>query len=181
MIKAELVKHLESSGVMSNSQHGFTRGRSCLTNLLETFEALTIIVEEGYGIDVIFLDFRKAFDSVSHVKLLQKLQSYGINKQLAVWIHDYLTNMETAVRVNGKLLSGVRQGSVLGSLLFLLFVNELPTWIRNSIKMFADDTKIWCNNNNNNNTLIYIAPACRMTSEALADSSSRATECLTEK
>ena len=135
---------------MSNSQHGFTRGRSCLTNLLETFEAWTRIVEEGYGIGVIFLDFRKAFDSVSHVKLLQKLRSYGIDEKLVVWIQDYLTNRETAVRVNAKLsswaavLSGVPQGSVLGPLLFLLFVNELPTWTINSIKMFADDTKIWC-------------------------------------
>ena len=84
MIKAELVKHLESSGVMSNSQHGFTRGRSCLTNLLETFEAWTRIVEEGYGTDVIFLDFRKVFDSVSHVKLLQKLRSYGMDEKLVV-------------------------------------------------------------------------------------------------
>jgi len=82
--------------------------------------------------------------------LLQKLRSHGIDQKLINWIQDYLTNREMAVRVNGLLsrwaavLSGVPQGSVLGPLLFLLFVNELPTWIINSIKMFADDTKIWC-------------------------------------
>jgi len=147
-VKTEFVKYLKNSGVMSNSQHGFTKGRSCLINLLETFEAWTRILEEGYGVDV-FLYFRKAFDSVSHVKLLQKLRSYGIEQKLINWIQDYLTNREMALRVNSKLtswaavLSGVPQGSVLGPLLFLLFVNELPTWIINSIKMFADDTKIW--------------------------------------
>ena len=69
----------------------YTKGRSCLTNLLETFEAWTRILEEGYGVDVVFLDFRKAFDSVSHVKLLQKLRSYGIDQKLINWIQDYLT------------------------------------------------------------------------------------------
>jgi len=108
LIKIELVKYLESSGVMSNSQHGFTRGRSCLTNLLETFETWTRISGEGTGIAVVFLDFRKAFDSVSHVKLLQKLQklrSYGTDKKLvnSIPVHDYLTDREMAVRVNGKL------------------------------------------------------------------------------
>ena len=80
--KTELVKYMDNSGVMNSSQHGFTKGRSCLEPFIETFEAWTRILEEGYGVDVVFLDFRKAFDSVSHVKLLQKLRSYRIEEKM---------------------------------------------------------------------------------------------------
>jgi len=72
MVKTELVIYCEINGIMSTCLQGFTTGRSCLTNLLETFEAWTRMLEERYGIDVIFLDFRKAFDSVSHKKLIME-------------------------------------------------------------------------------------------------------------
>ena len=105
MIKTELTKYLETTGIMSDCQHGFTKGRSCLTNLLETFEAWTRILEGGHGADVVFLDFRKAFDSVSHRKLIMKLQAYGIDEKMINWIENYLTGRSMAVRVNGKLSS----------------------------------------------------------------------------
>jgi len=106
-------------------------------------------LDEGYGIDVLYLDYRKAFDSVSHLRLLQKLKLYGIDGDLWVWLRNFLTGRRMKVGVQGTfstwtdVLSGIPQGSILGPLLFLLFVNELPHWILNNMKMFADDTKLW--------------------------------------
>jgi hypothetical protein len=136
---------------MNNYQHGFTKGRSCTTNLLETLEAWTRLLDSGIGIDVIFLDYKKAFDTVPHLRLLKKLESIGIAGSLLKWIEAFLTERQMRTIVNGvgsnwvEVLSGVPQGSVLGPLLFLLFVNDLPDWVHNSIRMFADDTKIWAN------------------------------------
>ena len=99
--------------------------------------------------DVIYLDYRKAFDTVPHKRLLKKLKDLGISGQLLRWIESFLTDRTIRVRVGNdfsawmRVLSGVPQGSVLGPLLFLLFVNEIPDWVLNNILMFADDTKIW--------------------------------------
>jgi ribonuclease P/MRP protein subunit RPP40 len=131
-------------------QHGFVRGRSCLTNLLESFESWTRALDEGYGLDIIYLDYRKAFDTVPHQKLLLKLRSFGMPEEIVNWIAAFLSGRKMRVGVNGafsswsEILSGVPQGSVLGPLLFILFVNDLPDCIKNSMRMFADDTKVWC-------------------------------------
>ena len=112
--------------------------RSCLTNLLEALEA--------WGVDV--LDYIKAFDSVAHRKLIDKLQILGIQGNKLRWIEQFLTARTMRVGVRGsfsdwiQVLSGVPQGSVLRPLLFLLFVNDLPEFVGN-LKMFADDTKLW--------------------------------------
>ena len=149
IIKDHLVDHIEKAKVMSSCQHGFTVGRSCLTNLLETFECWTTALDEGYGIDVLYLDYRKAFDTVSHEKLLVKLKEYGIDGMILKWIKDFLSSRRARVRVRGGfsswfwVISGVPQGSVLGPLLFLLFVDDLPNWVKCQMKMFADDIKIW--------------------------------------
>jgi len=149
IIKDHMLSTLEETGRMTRYQHGFTKGKSCLTNLLETFEAWTRLLDAGFGIDVIYLDYKKAFDTVPHRRLLTKLQSFGITGRLLRWIEAFLDKRQMTVLVNGHssrwadVLSGVPQGSVLGPLLFLLFVNDLPDWVCNSIRMFADDTKIW--------------------------------------
>ena len=123
--------------------------RSSLTNLLETLEAWTEALDNGLGVDVLFLDYRKAFDSVAHKKLIEKLQLFGIQGNMLRWIEQFLVGRSMRVRVKGvysaliEVLSGVPKGSVLGPLLFLLFVNDLPEWIVSSLKMFADDTKLW--------------------------------------
>jgi len=106
-------------------------------------------LDEGFGIDVLYLDYRKAFDSVPHKRLLKKLKLYGINGKLLRWIQSFLEARLMRVRIRGsfsdwiEVLNGVPQGSVLGPLLFLLFVNDLPDWIKCGMRMFADDVKIW--------------------------------------
>jgi len=150
IIKDALIKHLESNQLLCKQQHGFQKGRSCLTNFLETMESWTQALDNGYGSDVVYLDYRKSFDSVPHQRLLEKLKEFGIKGKLRAWLEDFLMSRTMTVGVRGAfsqlqaVLSGVPQGSVIGPLLFLLFVNELPNWIKNELRMFADDTKIWC-------------------------------------
>ena len=149
LIKDGLKVFLEKKGTITSYQHGFMQGRSCLTNLLETLESWTQALDEEFGIDVLYLDYRKAFDSVPHKRLLEKLKTYGLRGNLLQWIQSFLEARLMRVGIRGsfsewiKVLSGVPQGSVLGLLLFLLFVNDLPDWIKNSMRMFADDVKIW--------------------------------------
>jgi len=106
-------------------------------------------LDEGFGIDVLYLDYRKAFDSVPHKRLLKKLKLYGINGKLLRWIQSFLEARLMRVRIRDsfsdwrEVLNGVPQGSVLGPRLFLLFVNDLPDWIKNGMRMFADYVKIW--------------------------------------
>jgi Reverse transcriptase (RNA-dependent DNA polymerase)/Endonuclease-reverse transcriptase len=149
IVKDRILEFLEDNDSLNQAQHGFMKGRSCLTNLLETLEMWTKTLDEGYGLDVVYLDYRKAFDSVPHKRLVAKLRMYGLTGKLLLWIADFLNARTMKVELRGvfsrliEVLSGVPQGSVLGPLLFLLYVNELPNWIKNNIRMFADDTKIW--------------------------------------
>ena len=149
IMKRQMTKFLEEKGYFSRHQHGFRAGRSCLTNLLETFESWTRYLDEGYGVDVVYLDYRKAFDSVPHIGLIEKLKAAGFGPKLVRWIEAYLEDRRMRVIVNNKTSawrqvdSGVPQGAVLAPLLFLIYVNDLPDWIVSEIKMFADDTKIW--------------------------------------
>lgn len=133
-----------------HNQHGFLRGRSVTSNLLYNINLWTKAAEEHYPVDVIYLDFEKAFDTVPLERLLHKIEHYGIRGPLLHWIRNYLSNRTFQVRISGTLsgarrvMSGVPQGSVLGPLLFILYVSDIDRGMLCRTSMYADDTKIFC-------------------------------------
>ena len=121
---------------------------SCLTQLLEYFLDLEDALDEGHCVDAVYLDCRKAFDTVPHKRLLAKLKQAGI-EEVGLWIKNFLKDREQRVAIRGtfsiwrRVWSGVPQGSVLGPTLFLIFVNDLLDEVQSSGKMFADDAKLY--------------------------------------
>ena len=154
IVKDCIMEHLLKENDISDHQHGFLSGRSTKTQLIETLEDWTKILENEDNFDALYCDFRKAFDSVSHKRLLVKIRKYGIDGELAAWIEDFLTGRRQRVCVNGhfssweNVTSGVPQGSILGPLLFILYINDLPDTVKCGIKLYADDTKIYQKVNN---------------------------------
>ena len=149
IIRDQLLEHLLASGQLSDAQHGFVPRRSCVTQLLATMEDWTMLLETGEPVDVIYTDFRKAFDSVPHRRLLSKLHSYGIRGKLLRWLEAFLMRRKQRVVINGTfsswsdVTSGIPQGSVLGPVLFTVYVNDLPGEVTSTVKLFADDMKMY--------------------------------------
>ena len=142
-------EHLLKNDLISSQQHGFIPGRSTSSQLLECFDEWSLMIEEGSSVDVIYLDFKKAFDAVPHKRLINKLYAYGIRGKVLAWIDAFLTQRAQRVVINGEasdwaeVTSGIPQGSVLGPLCFLIYINDLPGSVQNSIKLYADDAKLY--------------------------------------
>ena len=149
IIRDNLMKHLLDNDLLSDQQYGFVKGRSTSLQLLKVLDDWSKILEGGGSVDTIYLDFKKAFDTVPHNRLIQKLRGYGIGDNIVRWIEAFLTDRTHKVTINGNtsksapVTSGIPQGSVLGPVLFILYINDLPDNIKSKIYLFADDTKIY--------------------------------------
>jgi hypothetical protein len=149
LVRGRIVEHMNKFDLFSDRQFGFIGGRSTTLQLLQVLDHWTAILDEGGVIDAVYMDFMKAFDKVPHRRLISKLKSYGMSEKTTDWITDFLSSRRQRVCVNGQfskwhtVTSGIPQGSVLGPILFVCFINDLPCCVLSDIFLFADDTKLY--------------------------------------
>ena len=143
------MKHLDANNILDDRQHGFRKRRSCETQLHITTHDLASILNRHSQADVAVLDFSKAFDKVSHSRLMLKLKHCNLHPDAVGWIGSFLAGRTQRVVVDGytsdecPVTSGVPQGSVLGPILFLIFINDIASSIQSSIRLFADDCLLY--------------------------------------
>jgi len=140
---------LEASGKLNPNQHGFRQKHSCKTQLLETVHQWANTTNAWQSTHAVFIDFSKAFDTVPHERLLLKLDHVGIHGPLLRWIRGFLTNRKQRVLINGScsdwksVPSGVPSGSILGPLLFLVYIDDISTELDSPCRLFTDDCVIF--------------------------------------
>lgn len=149
IIRDHIVNHMNKNKLFSDKQYGFIKGRSTTLQLLEVLEKWTKALDEGFEVDCIYTDFMKAFDKVPHQRLMKKIENYGIKDPVLGWIRDFLSDRYQSVAINNiysdwkEVISGIPQGSVLGPILFVLYINDLPNMVESEAYLFADDTKVF--------------------------------------
>ena len=150
IIYSQIMNHYNKHNFLSEYQHGFRRGYSCETQLLATVEDIQRGIDSSSNrYDLVILDFTKAFDKVSFSRLIFKLKQNGINKSLLLWINNWLTHRTQRVVVNGcqsreaTVTSGVPQGTVLGPLFFLVYINDIQRNISSKLRLFEDDSLLY--------------------------------------
>jgi len=149
----QLYSYLTTSGLICDNQSGFRTNHSTATTLIDVQDFILKNMDSGRATGAIFLDLKKAFDCVNHSLLIEKLYSYGIKGNSLEWFRSYLTNRAQAVNINSTLSDfknidiGIPQGSILGPLLFIIFVNSLPDFVNCKCTMYADDTTLLCTAN----------------------------------
>jgi hypothetical protein len=149
VVRKALVQYLEKHNLLNMSQHGFRAGRSCVSQLLAHFDKITKMLEDGHDVDIVYVDFAKAFDKVDINIVMHKIRALGIQGILADWIQHFLSQRTQQVVVNSHksparvVLSGVPQGSVLGPLIFLILIGDIDKDITHAfLSSFADDTRV---------------------------------------
>ena len=149
VVRKQVITFMTKRDKFNPSQHGFREGRSCLSALLMVYDNIMTTLNSSVSIDMIYLDFAKAFDKVDHNILLHKVKALGIQGKLGTWIHSFLSNRTHHVRLPGgrstcsEVLSGVPQGTVLGPVLFLILMSDITEGINCNIVSFADDTRLY--------------------------------------
>jgi hypothetical protein len=152
VITVDLLTYLRSNNVIDSRQHGFLSRRSTSTNLLESLNDWTIAIRDKRSVLVAYIDYAKAFDTVCHAKLLSKLAAYGITGELFNWIASFLKGRTQQTKIGSvlshsiSLASGVVQGSVIGPLLFLLYINDVIAVLATEgcvCQLYADDLKLY--------------------------------------
>ncbi|PKU29549.1 rna-directed dna polymerase from mobile element jockey-like [Limosa lapponica baueri] len=139
---------MEDKKIIRSSQHGFTKGKSCLTNLINFCDEMTGLVEEGRAVDIDYVDFSRSFDTISYKIIIGKMLKYGLDEQTVRWNENWLKGQAQRVVISGTktnwrpVTSSVPQGSILSLILFSIFINDLDDWAMCNLRKFADDPKV---------------------------------------